>query len=142
MKKLLFFLLLATAAFGQANLQGTGFGFFPYALCSPFSPPEITLCPMADGWYGNTTAAPNVFTKIGSGAQGPKGDTGAQGPQGLQGVAGPQGAQGLAGAPGPVGPTGPAGATGAQGPAGTAPASFTCTSVVFSANGATFSGCK
>ncbi|CAM3485691.1 hypothetical protein NODU109028_19220 [Nocardioides dubius] len=61
--------------------------------------------------------APGV---LGSGAQGPQGETGAAGPQGPPGPAGAQGVTGPAGAPGTPGPTGPAGVPGPQGPAGDA----------------------
>jgi hypothetical protein len=48
----------------------------------------------------------------------------------------------LGGSVGPAGPIGPRGDVGPVGPAGTMPTSFTCTSVVISATGAAFNGCK
>lgn len=66
------------------------------------------------------------FEIIGTGPQGPKGDTGDTGPQGPKGDTGetgpqgPKGDTGDTGATGPQGPKGDTGATGAQGPKGDA----------------------
>lgn len=52
---------------------------------------------------------------VGTGPQGPKGNTGDTGPQGPQGDTGPAGPQGNTGPQGPQGDTGPAGPAGANG---------------------------
>jgi hypothetical protein len=68
-------------------------------------------------YYGDGSGLSGV---LGSGAQGPKGDTGATGSQGPIGATGPQGPKGDTGVPGPQGPQGSAGATGPQGSTGAA----------------------
>jgi hypothetical protein len=90
------------------------------------------------GVYNNTVTTPSIvkgavtedklsadvqkkLNAVGTGAQGPKGDTGAAGADGAQGPKGDTGAAGADGAQGPKGDTGPAGADGkdgAQGPKG------------------------
>jgi hypothetical protein len=60
----------------------------------------------------------DAWELIGSGVQGPQGDTGPTGPTGPTGAIGPTGPIGETGPQGEVGPTGPLGPTGPTGPLG------------------------
>lgn len=121
MKKLLLFLLFATAAFGQ-TASGSAMGWYKGPVdshgCPAPDPKQVWGCIYTTGEFKiSSLGGPYIdpVNMLTAGLPGPPGPQGLAGPAGASGPAGPQGIQGVAGPAGATGPQGAQGLPGANG---------------------------